>query len=57
MKTVFTAGLLSLALSLLAPARSFAGILAPEIDPSSAAGGLALVVSGSALILERRRRR
>jgi hypothetical protein len=45
------------ALCLLAPVRSFAGAMVPEIDPASAVGGLALVMSASALIMERRRRR
>ena len=48
---------LPLAALLLAPMSSFAGVAGPEIDPASVAGGVALVMTGAAVILERRRRR
>ena len=49
---------LPLAALLLAPMSSFAGIVpGPEIDPASVAGGVALVMTSAAVILERRRRR
>ena len=48
---------LPLAALLLAPMSSFAGVLSPEIDPASVAGGVALVMTSAAVILERRRRR
>jgi len=48
---------LSIAVCLLAPMISIAGVPVPEIDPAAATGGLALVMTSAALILERRRRR
>ncbi len=58
MKKPLAFGIFVAALCVLAPVRSFAGALGvPEIDPASAVSGLALVISTSALILERRRRR
>ena len=41
------------------PMTSFAGVVVagPEIDPASAVGGLAMVMTTAALIIERRRRR
>ena len=50
---------LSAVVCLLAPMSSLAGIIVPvpEINPASATGGLALVMTTAALILERRRRR
>ncbi|MEO8500746.1 MAG: hypothetical protein ABI565_07510 [Vicinamibacteria bacterium] len=50
--------LLPVAALLLAPMSSLAGAgPAPEIDPGSLAGGVALVMTSAAVILERRRRR
>ena len=50
--------LLFVTISLVTPMMASAGLpLAPEIDPASARGGLALVMASAALILERRRRR
>ena len=50
---------LSATLCLLSPMIALAGIAipVPEIDPAAATGGLALVMTSAALILERRRRR
>lgn len=50
---------LSVAICLLSPMIALAGlpIGVPEIDPAAATGGLALVMTSAALILERRRRR
>lgn len=48
---------LPLAALLLAPMSSFAGMPVPEIDPASVMGGVALVMTSAAVILERRRRR
>jgi hypothetical protein len=57
MRNAFKLGV-CVVLCLLAPVVAFAGIsFAPEIDPASAAGGVALVITSAALILERRRRR
>ena len=56
MRKIYAFVSLPLAVLLLAPVTAFAAV-APEIDPGSLAGGVALVMTSAAVILERRRRR
>ena len=56
MKKFWKTGLLGVGLALFAVTNAFAAV-GPEIDPASASGGVALVLTGAAFLLERRRRR
>ena len=51
--TLGTCGILWLA----GAGSSFAGTLAPELDPGSAVGGIALAITAAVLLAERYRRR
>jgi hypothetical protein len=51
------AGVVALTVFVLAPAAAFAGVGAPELDPSLSIAGLALLGGTAALVIERYRRR
>jgi len=51
------AGVLALTTIFLAPAAAFAGVGAPELDPSLSIAGLALLGGTTAFAIERYRRR
>jgi hypothetical protein len=51
------AGVLALIVFVVAPGAAFAGISAPELDPSLTIGGLALLGGTAAFVIERYRRR
>jgi len=51
------ATVVALIVFLLAPAAAFAGISAPELDPSLSIAGLVLLGGAAAFVVERYRRR
>lgn len=55
--TLRVVGVVALIALLAAPAAAFAGISAPELDPSLSIAGLALLGGVTALVVERYRRR